>query len=101
MPSGRQDIMYTIEQQPTMSTVHHRNGHHYGQHHASSNVVDQNVTPTMHKYAPTMGHNVSSAHNTRYAPHHRDIYMAAPSIYTTGTAMYQAMINHPIRSATQ
>ena len=83
MPVGRQDIMYTMEQQhcrqqPTMSTVHHTNGHHYGQHHASSNVVDQNVTPTMHNYAPTMGHNVSSAHNTRYAPHHGDIYMAAP-----------------------
>ena len=83
MPSGRQDIMYTMEQQHcrqqlTMSTVHHTNGHYYGQHHASSNVVDQNITPTMHNYAPTMGHNVSSAHNTRYAPHHRDIYMAAP-----------------------
>ena len=69
MPSGRQDIMYTMEQQhyrqqPTMSTVHHTNGHHYGQHHAFSNVVDQNVTPTMHNYAPTMGTNVSSAHNT-------------------------------------
>ena len=107
MPSGRQDIMYTMEQQhcrqqPSMSTVHHTNGHHYGQHLASSNVVDQNVTSTMHNYAPTMGHNVSSAHNTCYASHHRDIYMAAPQhLYTMGTAMYQAMINHPLWSATQ
>ena len=105
MPSSRQDIMSTMEQehyrqQPTMSTAHHTNGYHYGQHHASSNVVGQNVKPTVHDYAPTMAHNVSSAHKTRYAPYHRDIYMAAPSFYTAATAMYQAIINYPLLSAT-
>ena len=97
-PSDRHDIMSTMEQQhfrqqATMSTAHHTNGRHYGQRRASSNVVDQTVTQTARDYAHTQGHHVPSDPNTRYAPYHRDIYMADPILYTLGTAMYQAKIN--------
>ena len=43
---------------------------------------------------------MSPALNTRYVPYHRDICTAALHVYTLGTAMYQAIINHPIWSAT-
>ena len=87
-------------QQATMSTAHHTNDQHYGQRRASSNLVDQTVTQTARDYAHTQGQDVSSAPNTRYAPYHRDIYTAAPIFYTPGTAMYEAIINHPLWSGT-
>ena len=95
--------MSTIEpqhywKQPIMSTAHHANGHHYGQHHASSNVVDQTVTQTVRDYAPTQGHNVSSAHDTGYAPYHRDIYMAAPDVLYPG---YGNVSSHNLFDCTQ